>query len=94
MPASFYFDWIWDLKPENILVLKQAERPAFKLIDFGSISEIFFITSFDLENPAQVKPWFRPDGPMLEKNPLLFYKVGFFVLLVSNIHLLLRWIFE
>ena len=175
-----------DLKPENILVLKQGERPAFKLIDFGSISEIFSITSragtpsylaperfqgaalsertelfaigvtlhealtrafpygeiepfqnpvfrqarkpshfnpnippwldsvvlraiglapedryqsysemkFDLENPANVKPWFRPDAPMLEKNPLLFYKVGFFVLLALNIYLLLRWVLD
>jgi len=171
-----------DLKPENILVLKQGERTTFKLIDFGSISEIFSVTSragtpsylaperfqgaaisertelfaigvtlyealagqfpygeiepfqnpafrqakkpshcnpnippwldsvvlraigpvpedryqsysemkFDLENPAKVKPWFRPDAPMLEKNPLLFYKIGFFVLLAVNIYLLLR----
>lgn len=175
-----------DLKPENILVLKQNERPAFKLIDFGSISEIFSVTSragtpsylaperflgaalsectelfaigvtlhealtrefpygeiepfqnplfrqakkpshfnpnippwldsvvlraiglapedryqsysemkFDLENPGKVKPWIRSDAPMLEKNPLLFYKVGFFVLLALNIYLVLRWALE
>ena len=34
-----------DLKPENILVLKRGDTLDFKLIDFGSISEIFSVTS-------------------------------------------------
>lgn len=171
-----------DLKPENILVLRTDGKTGFKLIDFGSISEIFSVTSragtpsylaperfqgaalsertelfaigvtlhealarqfpygevepfqtpsfrqskkpshlnpnlppwldavilraiavtpedryqsysemkFDLENPAKVKPWFRPDAPILERNPVLLYKAGFFVLLALNIYLLLR----
>ena len=171
-----------DLKPENILVLKSGDVLRFKLIDFGSISEIFSVTSragtpsylaperfhaapiserteifalgvilhealtrafpygeiepfqtpvfaarkkpgqlnpnlppwlesvmlraiavkpeerylnfsemkFDLENPAKVKPWFRKSAPLLETNPLLFYKIGFFVLLALNIYLVIR----
>jgi serine/threonine protein phosphatase PrpC len=158
-----------DLKPENILVLPQAR---FKLIDFGSVTEIFSLTSragtpsflaperfqqapiserteifaigvtlflaltgrypygeiepfqtpvfraprrptqlnphlpawleavalravaaaprdryqsysemkFDLQNPGQVRPWFGQGTPLLERNPLLFYKCGFFLL--------------
>jgi serine/threonine protein phosphatase PrpC len=171
-----------DLKPENILVLPTAGSAQFKLIDFGSISEIFSVNSragtpsylaperfhgaplsertelvaigvvlhesltrqfpygeiepfqtptfrpprkpsqfnpnippwldaivlraiaadpearyqsysemkFDLENPTRVKPWFQPDAPLLERNPVLFYKTGFFVLLALNLYLLFR----
>ena len=171
-----------DVKPENILVLQRGSELAFKLIDFGSISEIFSVTSragtpsylaperfraapiserteifalgvtlhlaltggfpygevepfqtpvfgdpkrpgalnpnlppwlesvilkahavrpedryqnysemkFELENPASVRPWRRAGAPMLERNPLLFYKIGFFILLLVNILLLVR----
>jgi serine/threonine protein phosphatase PrpC len=177
------FDFVHaDIKPENILVLEGADPPAFKLIDYGSISEIFSVTSragtpsylaperfggsavserteifaigvtlyqattrslpygetepfqtpkfhtpknpsllnpiipawfesimlrslsvdpelrhqnysemeFELANPDKVKPFFRKDAPLLERNPLLFYKVGFFLLLLLNLYLLLR----
>jgi len=170
-----------DLKPENILVLNADGKKRFKLIDFGSVTEIFSITTragtpsylaperfheapisehteifaigvtlfltlsgrfpygeiepfqtpvfrtpprltqlnphiphwleavalravavapqdryqtysemkFDLENPEQVRPWFRKDTPLLERNPLLFYKVGFFLFLFLSLILLL-----
>ena len=169
-----------DLKPENILVLKQGKDVAFKLIDFGSVGEIFSVTSragtpsylaperfhatpiserteifsigvilyqsltgvfpfgeiepfqtptfrapkklsllnpnvppwfesviskaisaraeerylnfsemkFDLENPNKVAPYFSKNAPLLERNPILFYKIGFFVLLLLNLYLL------
>lgn len=171
-----------DLKPENILVLKGEGRLRFKLIDFGSISEVFSVNSragtpsylaperfhgsplsertevfaigivlhesltqqfpygeiepfqnprfrpprkpsqlnpnipawldaillravaadsedryqsysemkFDLENPTKVKPWFQPNAPLLERNPMLFYKSGFFLLLALNLYLVFR----
>jgi serine/threonine protein kinase len=34
-----------DIKPENILVLSGYDRMQFKLIDFGSVAEIFSVTS-------------------------------------------------
>ncbi len=43
---------------------------------------------YDLENPEQVRPWFRKDTPLLERNPLLFYKTGFFILLILSVILL------
>lgn len=171
-----------DLKPENILALKGGDRLRFKLIDFGSISEVFSVNSragtpsylaperfhgsplaertelfalgvvlhesltrqfpygeiepfqtpefgapkkaaqlnpnvppwmeaivlraiavepelryqsysemkFDLENPTKVKPWFRAGAPLLERNPALFFKAGFFVMLMVNLYLLFR----
>jgi hypothetical protein len=45
---------------------------------------------FDLENPTKVKPWFQPDAPLFERNPVLFYKSGFFLLLAHNLNLLFR----
>lgn len=175
-----------DLKPENILVLKRDAALDFKLIDFGSISEIFSVTSragtpsylaperfhaapiserteifavgvilhetltrafpygeiepfqtpsfatrkrpgqlnpnlppwlesvilraiaikpedrylnysemkFDLDNPEKVRPWFHRSAPLLERNPLLFYKIGFFLLLALNLYLLLRLVYK
>lgn len=169
-----------DLKPENILVLGENGGMRFKLIDFGSVTEVFSITSragtpsflaperfrnapiserteifsigvtlflaltgkfpygeiepfqtpafgaplrltklnahvpewlesvalravavtpedryqtysemkFDLQNPEKVRAWFRKDTPLLERNPLLFYKAGFFILLAASLVLL------
>jgi serine/threonine protein phosphatase PrpC len=37
---------------------------------------------FEFENPAQVQPFFRAGTPLLERDPLKFYKIGFFVLLI------------
>jgi len=44
---------------------------------------------FELRNPEKVKPFFRKDTPLLERNPILFYKVGFYVFLVLNFFLLI-----
>jgi serine/threonine protein kinase len=176
-----------DLKPENILVLRDATGGLrFKLIDFGSICEIFSVTTragtpsylaperfsgapitertevfalgvvlyealtgtlpygeiepfqtptfrtprrpsalnanvppwleavtlralakapdqryesysemkFDLENPARVRPFFDAAAPLLERNPLLFYKIALALSLLGNLLLLLRWMMK
>ncbi len=181
------FDFVHgDLKPENILVFKRGDQLDFKLIDFGSITEVFSVISragtpsylaperfhtapisertevfalgvtlfealtraypygevepfqtpvfrashrptklnahvppwlesvllravaadpearyqtysemkFDLENPQQVRPFYRKGAPLLERNPVLFYKIGFFVLLAFNIYQLVRMLIE
>ncbi|MEY4918525.1 MAG: hypothetical protein RL616_2438 [Verrucomicrobiota bacterium] len=169
-----------DLKPENILVLRENSDLRFKLIDLGSVSEVFSLQGragtpsylaperftgaamterteifslgitlyealtgklpygevepfqtpvfkttrpltalnphaplwleaiaarataaapeqryenysemlFELENPAKVQPFHRSGAPLLERNPLLFYKIGFFLLLTLNVFLL------
>lgn len=162
-----------DLKPENILVISGFDTVDFKLIDFGSVADLFSVTSragtpsylaperfqgapicerteifslgvtlfealtrsfpfgeierfqkprfqrakrpgalnpnlppwleavilrgisplperryqnysemlFDLEHPEQVAPFFAQDSPLLERDPLRFYKTGFYLLL-------------
>jgi serine/threonine protein phosphatase PrpC len=173
-----------DLKPENILVLRRGDTLGFKLIDFGSITEVFATASragtpsylaperfhgapitertevyalgvtvfesltrafpygeiepfqtpvfraaqcpsrlnpnippwleavllravaarpehryescsemkFELEHPAKVKPFHAHGVPLLERNPLLFFKLGFFLMLALNVVLLLFWL--
>jgi serine/threonine protein phosphatase PrpC len=170
-----------DLKPENILVVSQFDSVSFKLIDFGSVTDVFSLTSragtasylaperfhetpiserteifsigvtlfealtrefpfgeierfqtprfhsarrpaalnpnvppwleavllralsarperryqnysemlFELEHPEQVAPFYAEDLPLLERDPLRFYRTGFFILLGAVIALLL-----
>ena len=46
--------------------------------------------AFDLTHPDKVSPWRVPGAPLLQANPLLFYKTGFFVLLGVILLLLLK----
>ena len=171
-----------DIKPENIIVIQRDGKKIFKIIDFGSITEIFSITSkagtpsylaperfiggtinekteifsigvtiyqaltgtypygeiepfqnptfkapkklhklnnaipswleslilraistdedlrysnysymkFELENPQKVKPFFDKKTPLLNRDPLIFYKFGFYTLLLINFTLLIQ----
>ena len=171
-----------DIKPENIIVIQRDEKRIFKIIDFGSITEIFSIAStagtpsylaperftgnainekteifsigvtlyealcgsypygeiepfqnptfgvakkpqnlnhniptwlesiilraisidedlrysnysymkFELEYPQKVKPFFDKKTPLLKKDPMKFYKFGFYTLLLLNFALLLK----
>jgi serine/threonine protein phosphatase PrpC len=166
-----------DIKPENIMVLKRDDKLIFKVIDFGSMSEIYSHNSkagtpsylaperfkgvsinesteifaigvvlyesltkkfpygeiepfqtpifkkpkrphminkniplwlesiilraieldeerryqkysemvYELENSDKVKPYFDKDANLIERDPVLAYKIGFFVMLLLNI---------
>ena len=45
---------------------------------------------FDLANPAKVEPFFQTETALLERDPLLFYRTGFYVLLATTLYLLIR----
>jgi len=169
-----------DIKPENIMVIKRKDKLIFKVIDFGSISELYSIDSkagtpsylaperfkessiseateifsigvvlyesltkkfpygeiepfqtptfknakrphflnkniplwfesiilrsididedrryknysemvYELENPNKVKPYFDKDSSLIQRDPVIAYKIGFFVMLLINIILL------
>ncbi len=171
-----------DIKPENIIVMQRDGKKIFKIIDFGSITEIFSIASkagtpsylaperftggtinekteifsigvtifqsltgaypygeiepfqnptfktpkkphklnsaipswleslilraistdedlryanysymkFELEYPEKVKPFFDKKTPLLNRDPLIFYKFGFYTLLLINFTLLIQ----
>jgi serine/threonine protein kinase len=170
-----------DLKPENILIVTGYDSLQFKLVDFGSLTELFSVTSragtasylaperfqeapiserteifalgvtlyeavtqafpygeierfqtprfhtprhpdslnvnlppwldavlqravsartdrryqnysemlFDLENPDRVAPFYAEDLPLLERDPLRFYQVGFYILAAVVLGLLI-----
>ena len=46
--------------------------------------------AFDLANPAKVEPFFQPGTALFGRDPLLFYKTGFFLLLALTIGLLVK----
>ena len=39
---------------------------------------------YELDNPNKVKPFFDKNTPLLQRDPLKFYKYGFFFLLIIN----------
>ena len=43
-------------------------------------SEFFY----ELKSPENVKPYYKKDASFIEREPLLFYKIGFFILLMTN----------
>ena len=47
--------------------------------------------SYELQYPQKVKPYFPKDSTILERNPLLFYRVGFTIMTLLNF-ILLFWI--
>jgi len=169
-----------DIKPENIMVIKRKDKLVFKVIDFGSISELYSIDSkagtpsylaperfkespiseateifsigvvlyesltkkfpygeiepfqtptfkkakrphllnkniplwfesiilrsidvdedrryknysemmYELENPNKVKPYFDKESSLIQRDPVIAYKIGFFVMLLINIFLI------
>lgn len=40
---------------------------------------------FELENSNKVKPFYNKEAPLLERNPLITCKIGFFTMLIINI---------
>jgi hypothetical protein len=67
---------------ESIVARALAAAPDER---YESYSEMLF----DLENPSRVRPFYPPGTPLLERHPLLFYKIGFFGLLATTLGLLL-----
>jgi hypothetical protein len=57
---------------------------------YQSFSEM----KFDLEHPGKVRPFFEPSAPLLERNPVLFYKIAFALSVALNLYLLLRWLLK
>ncbi len=62
---------------DSILLRAIAINPKER---YSHYSEFFY----ELKSPENVKAFFRKDAPLLERNPLLFYKTAFFTLLGLN----------
>jgi serine/threonine protein phosphatase PrpC len=66
-------------------IVLRAIEPAAEL-RYQNLSEM----AFDIAHPERVAPHQRKDAPLLERNPLLFYKVLCVVLLAVNLWLVSR----
>ena len=53
---------------------------------YKNYSEILY----ELENSTKVKTFYNKNVPLIKKNPLLFYQVGFFLMLILNIIIFLK----
>lgn len=56
-------DWL-----EAVLLRSVAAEPARRYQNYSQVV-------YDLEHPEKVEPFFAPDTPLLERNPLLFWQV-------------------
>jgi serine/threonine protein kinase len=68
---------------EALLLRATAPEPERRYLYYSSML-------FDLEHPEQIEPFHRKDAPLLERDPLLFYRAGFFILLGVSLYLLLK----
>lgn len=44
----------------------------------------------DLNHPERVQPFYEADTPLIERNPLAFYKAGFWIFLLTTLWLVLK----
>jgi hypothetical protein len=47
---------------------------------------------FELNHPEKVVPYHRRNAPLLERDPVRFYKWLSFLLAISNVYLIVRYV--
>jgi serine/threonine protein kinase len=73
-------DWL------NSVILRAIEKDSdFR---YKNYSEMLF----EVSNPQKVKPYFDKDRPLIERNPVLFYKVGFIIEFIIILALLFTFL--
>lgn len=70
---------------ESVVLRAVAADPAHRYQNFSEMA-------YDLEHPEKVAPYHRKDAPLLERNPLRFYKVLSLILLLLCLWLLAQLI--
>lgn len=85
----------FDQSPRPLTRFNAAIPPWFESVVLRAIEadpehryQNFSEMAYDLENPLRVAAHYRKNAPLLERNPLLFFKVLCAVLLVTNLVLL------
>lgn len=66
---------------ESVLLRAVAADPEARYQNYSEMK-------YDLEHPQTVRPFYRKNARLIERNPLLFFKIGFFLLFVINLVLL------
>ena len=77
--------WNANIPPwlEHVILRAISVEPARRYQHFSELV-------FDLDHPERVEPFFQKDAPLLERDPLTFYRTAFWVLLALCIYLLFR----
>ena len=82
----------FDAPPRRLTRLNAAVPPWLDSIILRALDpeperryQHFSEMAYDLAHPERVAPHHRKDAPLLERNPLLFYKVLCVVLLLANL---------
>jgi serine/threonine protein kinase len=73
-----------DLKPENILVISDFASISFKLVDFGSITDLFSITS-RAGTPSYLAPERFHEAPISERTEVFSIGVTLFEALTTSL---------
>lgn len=68
---------------ETVILRAIARNPERRYQHFSEFA-------YDLANPGKVEPFFEADAPLLERNPLGFYKAGFYLMLLLALWLLMQ----
>lgn len=63
---------------DSIIMRSIAADPSQR---YRHYSEFFY----ELKAPEKVKPFFSKETPLIERSPLMFYKIGFFILLALEV---------
>ena len=87
----------FDTPPRRLTRLNAAVPPWLDSIVLRALDpdperryQNFSEMDFDLAHPERVEAHHRKDAPLLERNPLLFYKIACAILLASNAWLILK----
>ena len=87
----------FDTVPRRVTRLNSAVPAWFEAVILRAVDpeperryQNFSELAFDLANPARVAPHHRKDAPLLERNPLRFYKILCLVLFGLNLWLIAR----
>jgi len=54
-------------------------------IDTDERYEHYSEFEYELKNPEKVKPYFKKDTPLIERDPIQFYKIAFYISFLGNI---------
>jgi serine/threonine protein kinase len=68
---------------DAIIMRSIAVRPERRYQHYSELA-------YGFTHPEQVDPYFEENAPLLERNPLAFYKAGFFTLLVFTLWLVIK----
>ena len=87
----------FETSPKSLTRLNPAIPPWLESVILRALSpeaerryQNFSEMVYDLDHPEDVRPCYRKDAPLLERNPLLFYKGLCILLLLVNVALLAR----